>query len=81
MFLLNAEGLTKLETEGDQSHMWCELLQETSPEGIHRLGGHGNIKDYCLSLRPKAHMPGVVRAGIGKIEDLEADSERLEVFY
>lgn len=69
MFLLSAEGLAKLETEGDQSHIWCELLQETSPEGIHRLRGHGNIKDCCLSLRPEAHMVGVVRAETGKIED------------
>lgn len=43
-----------METEGDQSQMWSELLQKTSPEGIGRLGEDGNVKDCCLSLGPKA---------------------------
>lgn len=61
--MLSGEGQPKLKTEGDQSHRWSELLQETSLEGTDRLGEPESIKDCCLSLRLKTHVVGVVRGG------------------
>lgn len=63
------------------NHVWPELLQETSPESTNRLGEHGNIKDWCLSLRPRAHVVGVVRGGNWKDRRLEGDSGRLKMYW